>query len=415
MLLVALAAISTTRNVDFFSKVLTTRHAAVTQEHIVAVSAVITPQTAAKTRHEMDVVRGKRVHLLVDSDFRPFDEIAYYVLGDKPKATVFRPDLGQYITQEYPQITTFAEMVRTATPSYDSFLGALLDPNGMKDFLAAFKAAGKWTETSGNGKPIKLNYIEKLNIMELTMDPKTGRLVNALIANDKGRVEWKITYSPLKNRPDPANVKGAFAVKNFNETLAKPNAPINRNEAMTKIFDRHEPGQSFGYLVDDEGERVKILSTPNIVAQDDGILLWTYSNGMLTIRNLKSKAVYRGKASASQVIDAVANAGSRVDPILRDVLLEINPFRGMLEQGGSSVVTSRQGSKFVTTAKVETTTFRITSQADGQVLEIMTVIKDASGVLLTQSSRKLTPDSSWKPGVGSTSTAKPINQLFSPE
>lgn len=415
MLIAALAVLSSTRNVDYFSKVLSMRQAEVSQEHIVAVSAAVTPRTASRTTHSLDIVRGKRAHLTIDSDFRPYDEIAYFVLGENPSATVYRPDLGQYIKQDYPQIKTFAEMVRTATPSYDSFLGALLDPNGMKDFLAAFRAAGKWTETSGIGKPIKLNYVEGFNIMELTMDGKSGRLVRALIANDQGRVEWTMRYSPLKNRPNPADVKGAFEVKNFNETLAKPNAPINRNEAMMKIFERHEKDQVFAYSISDDGVRTRIYSGPGVVGQDDGQINWIYSNGILTLQNRTIKTVFRGKASASQAIDAVANAGSRVDPILRDVMLEVNPFRGMLEQGGSSVTTVRQGSKFVTTAKVDTVTFRITSQADGTVLDINTVIRDVDGALLTQSNRELTPDSSWRPGVKGTQSAKPINQLFSPE
>jgi hypothetical protein len=61
--------------------------------------------------------------------------------------------------------------------------------------------------------------------------------------------------------------------------------------------------------------------------QDDDLVSWTYDGKTLRLFDKKSRRFAEGEARFIEVVDAVAEAGSRVEPMGRSLAVKSNPFR----------------------------------------------------------------------------------------
>jgi hypothetical protein len=242
----------------------------------------------------------------------------------------FDPKTGQF-TESPMGDRKAVEALRSEAGGLDTLVFSLVEPSSLAKIFRDIDPSG-WRIESREGETL-LTKGSGLAKDTIGWNQETRLLTRYAQKTDRFGVEWRLAVRPGRPSPPPLP-SGAHKVGRLAPAVAPPVYDSQQARQVTEaLFRRYDRPGKLGYrLPGDEGDtRVRIDG--NKVWQRDRMAEWTYDGQSLCIQSFGQGWAYEGPATVSEVIDAVAQAGSRVDPLLRGLVTGKNPFRTLLGQG----------------------------------------------------------------------------------
>lgn len=389
MIIAATVLATSFQTVDFFLEAIVQAQSAVRKEHITATALTFADGRAAQAVYNLDIDRLASVHMTVQNipeTARP--QIFFYRFGQRnASAVVVDTGLQQYTRSLVPEARSFGPLAAKATPQLDEFVMLLGEPQGLQAFLTKIPPPDQWT-WSREKNQIVLSHRSQELTAAIAFPPRNPRPTRIAFQNKSGTIEWKFRYAPFKNLPDPSKKSGVFEVASFDPNLAAPKPQSQSARALLdRALARNEPAVQIAYQTKEAGQQVTVRYSPTRVYQKDSVAEWTYDGRQLRIFVPRTNTLYVGEATHAQLIDAVANAGTRVETNLRSLIAGKNPFRAIL--AGATTVNDNQRAKLFKpkgetprylTARVPAAEITlVVSPRDGFVLGVESAIYDQYG------------------------------------
>ncbi|MCW5940473.1 MAG: hypothetical protein KF884_12560 [Fimbriimonadaceae bacterium] len=240
------------------------------------------------------------------------------------------PKTGQY-TESPRGERKVVEALRSEAGGLDSLVFSLIEPSSLAKIFREIDPEGWRIEV--NGVETLLKKASGLAKDGIGWNRDSRLLTRYIQKTDKFGVEWRLNLRSGRTSPPPLP-PGAHKVGRLAPAVSPPvyDSQLARQVTET-LFRRYDRPGRLGYrLAEGEGEtRVRIDGSK--VWQRDRMAEWTYDGKTLRLHSLAQGWAYDGPATVSEVIDAVARAGSRVDPLLRGLVTGKNPFRTLFGQG----------------------------------------------------------------------------------
>jgi hypothetical protein len=253
------------------------------------------------------------------------------------EGTVRHVDLqsGRF-TEEPRGGRTVREAIVAEAVGLDPFVLALIDPPALSRLIQRWDVAGFSVESSG--KETRLARRSGLSQDLLAWDRETRLVTTRSHKTERFGVEWRLSFMPGESSP-PRLPPGARRVDRLSPVFAPPVYESRSAQRLAEsVFARYDRPGRLGYRVQGEGEPTRVKIEGRVVWQRDAAAEWRYDGVRLILHSLKGGWAYDGPAKVSDVIDAVARAGSRVDPLLRGLMTGKNPLRVWLGQGARVAV-----------------------------------------------------------------------------
>lgn len=320
-------------------------------ERIHATSEVYTPNGFLTTNYVIEVERPNRWKLTIKPNkVVVHEEVYYYDLGQKSGVCViYRPKSGQYV-QSTAEASNLTEFIGKVTPNIDEFLIALATQHGFDILREKLDISNSKWSFSNKGDKTTLKYKQDDGTTEVTFPAKSQRPSNFTFVNMTGVIKWNLKYEAGSKFINPAAAKGSYEVVQFDEMLGKAKATSSAAEqTLNLLLGHYDAPKSLGYTVTSATEKFTVQFTPKMAYQSDDKAAWTYDGRELKLYNKRLKTLFVGAATSAELLDYVAQTGSRVEHNLRSLLIGRNPYRIMLndyttvsQSKGSSLPESAQ-------------------------------------------------------------------------
>jgi len=301
-------------------------------ERILATSEVFTTNGSLKTDYILDVERPNRWKLTVKQNPAfAFEEVYYYDLGKEDGVCViYRPKTKQFIQSTAPA-SNLTQFINTVTPKIDEFLIILATQNGFDTLREKLDISNKkWTAITKNGQT-SLKYKQDDGTTEIEFPKSSLRPADFTFVNMSGVIKWHLKYEHGANMQNPAGLEGSYEVVQFDDMLGKGKATSPAAEkTLNTLFAHYDKPKALGYIATSGQEKVTVQYTPQMVYQSDEFATWQYDGRELKLYNKKLKTSYVGTATGAELIDYVARTGSRIEVLLRSLILGRNPYRLLL-------------------------------------------------------------------------------------
>ncbi len=245
----------------------------------------------------------------------------------------YDPELAQYTVTKRTGGEPLGKTLASLEQELDDLLLAYTDPEGMGVWMTDMVKLPGW-RLSGDSKKFSLTYKkgDKKILLEANKPGSTLRKVD--ITTGAQRLVWDIAYAPtvtgLAFRPP----SGASEVPVFDREMKPPTYKDSvAQKATNKLFDAYSGLTSLGFDVARDSGTTKVQMRGKFVRQEDAAAVWTYDGKTLTYHDKKSGKWYAGALKFTDVIDSVAKLGTRVDPTVRLLMTDFNPYRKRLGDG----------------------------------------------------------------------------------
>ncbi len=235
----------------------------------------------------------------------------------------------QYSVRQLKQPLPLRDVMTLAQPSLDDFFYTLIDPDTQKKFFESLKKVGPWEIR--RGAATELIYRKKTDAIVVSIDPATNEWVGLRLVGSGNEsiwtMKWSAPASDLAFHP-PTN---SFQVAKIDPLLTDPIIlDASLRPMIGKMIALFEHPSSLAFQIQGNGEKLSIWVKNGSLRQKDEKADWVAGGKTLALYQPKTNAIYIGKASNNDVIEAVANVGTRVDPLARGFLKGTNPLRELL-------------------------------------------------------------------------------------
>lgn len=321
---------------------------------------------------------SNRTFFLAGNDFNAYDAIVH-----------------ERLKREAVPIGSLVERFNSLVGKTDDVLVAFLEPDRLETFLQPFRTAEDWkirvrrgdtvlSRSSGTGPAA--------NSTEFAFETGSKRLSGMKITIPDGTLDWRIDYgtAPPAIRwqpPQDAPVVPSFTVRPAGPIYATPKAKtlaersIRAYDRLTHVVFRYSGTMGAGRAWI-SGGRVKEENSAFVY-------VWIENNGM--IHDKRKGRFYRGRAGLAGMIEYLARAGTRMDPVVRQIAARQNPVLVLLRSGvrvrhiGELSIDGVPGDvlRFQNESAVVTMVLR---KVDGLLASVETEIKDETGrpAMITQ-------------------------------
>lgn len=294
----------------------------------------------------------------------------------------------------------------------DLFPKLLMLPDGMDEWKSIFSATSNWKAVYG--KPI-VRLDSGGTFGELSLDIRSNRIGKFVNRTSDIRSDWTIHYKPLTDKSVFSPPKNGYQVVALTDPAAMPKMDKATSGVVNRMLRLYEPPKSLALQITDSDEITKIFYTKKGVRQEGQRVSFTYNGKNLLVS--ANGSTYHGASQPSDVFDAVANAGSRVDPILRDLILGVNPIRRMLETVSSlkTIGTSDINGQACTILQGKSQSVTLTLYVTKSDYQVRRITTSAPGSINYESSRdflKINDATDQQVKVAPSSNALPISRLL---
>lgn len=385
MILSAIVATSGQFQVHNFVAAMSLSQDKVVKESVFATAHMATSVGQLVIDYDMDVNRDGTCSIQVKDPRVIGPQVrSFYRFGPSVgTCSNYRADLKQIVTYE-GKPGSMAEVAKAVDPQFDMFVAMLVEREGLAAWFAELPVKGTWNWYD-KGADIKLQLKQNDMLVEFVLRKADSRLTRMTAGRPDGAINWSLKYAKFRNLPDPVAIKGTYRVANFDTEQLTAKADKAAAKHLQRAYKYYDPGRSFAFTRIEGDTRTKVSYTPQAVRQEGDGVSWSLTQGELVV-SAKS-GTYSGPASPGRTVDAVAGAGSRVEPFLRSLVIGRNPVRFMLNDayqvtvGGSGAV----GSDTCTILKATSqyADLMVTcSDKDGFIYMIVARTKDQSGRVL---------------------------------
>ena len=365
-------------------------HYRVPREHMVAKAVTMVPEGKVAVTYDLDIDRSGSCSMSVTDPRNPLPPTRlHFLFADKGASmAVYRQDLKQFELTEAKR-GDFTAVSQETNPEMDVFVRMLVEREGLTAWYENLPAKNKMT-TAWEGGKLRIELKSPNQGVVLFLRKGDGRLTRMMLANAAGAIDWTFSFSPYKGTKHPSKEAGAYQVAKFDEMIGEAKAKTPAVAALLKkSYAFYEPGKIFAYRLTESGSVTDVFYSPATFYQKDSTAEWLYDKGKTSLLVAKEGTVYTGSAGRGRLVEAVSKSGTRLETMLRSLIVGRNPMRLLLNDGctvsekGAGAVGSDPCKILLCTSQVADFTLTV-SQRDGFVYRIASRPKDARGNVLVE-------------------------------
>jgi len=325
---------------------------------------------------------------------------------DQRVLTVLDPKTNQYRQTKVSSSVSIKEAITGEIPQLDNLVFAMADENGVRAYIDTLRQLKPWT-VKVTPEEVGLLHQNGPASVYLGISPRNGLIKRIALANQGQATDWRFTYNPKS----PTTVafqapKNSYAVSELDPMVYEPTyANAEAKAITTKMFQAYDRPQALAFEVAEDGKKTEVWFRPGAVRQRNETVDFVFQAGNATVVSYPNRTAYSGAARSLQVIDAVGESGSRIDPSLRSLMRGQNPFRLLLGEKCSVAVKGRMeiDGQPCTILEADNKVARlslIVRNRDGLVVSVGSETKDKSGQRTSASQRiiRYRPTQSIKTG-----------------
>ncbi len=239
------------------------------------------------------------------------------------KTQAIDPALSQYTEAKAPADGRYEVELRRLAPELSEASLALSDPVYARMWLAQIRGSGKWSYRRTGGRFV-------LSSGSAVVEAREGDLALLRLRLGSGR---RLSETRLAHLAPP---RGAVLAPTQSLSKTEVLSPLairpqyenaTAREVMEQMLASYDGLKRIGYEVTEAGRRTRVLLNGSRMRQDDDLVSWTYDGRIFRLFDKKTRRFAEGEAKFIEVVDAVGEAGSRVEPMGRSLAVKSNPFR----------------------------------------------------------------------------------------
>ena len=408
MISALLVATLTVDQVDHILGLSAEAHRKVKSEQIVA--QLTTTDAAGKKSTTYTIAREvpARFAITVNDDADPSPPRRW--MFGAGQVIVMEPSTEKYMVHNTPAGTTIEQSLEQELPNIDQFARLLLKQNGLEEWAEINRQVPYWKHRKG--QPI-LAFDQPNLGGKMVFDPVTHRITELVTRVGQTTSSYKITYSDLPQK-DPFQVgENAYQVAMLSDPADLPDMNAETKAFVSKLLRNYEPPRSIAYQVQDDFGTADVYYTRKGVYQASNNARMQY-NGKQMVIAFGGKT-YRGAARQEQFLAGAEQAGTRVDPMLRDLIMGVNPVGRILESTDEARLAGRAtvDGESCTVLKAENDNLVLTfyvRQSDQFIKKIETTLPSTPNYKGVRTFKKL-KDASTPPEIEA-SSARPLTEFL---
>lgn len=232
---------------------------------------------------------------------------------------------------------SLSDRLASALGGIDDMLRISLNPASAKEFDAALRKSGGWQVSRRNGL-VDVRRSGGPGVREFAVDSR-GLLRRMEVFERGTTVKWTVDYRRQTRPVRLAIPASAHLVESFTELPALPKFASKEAERVVLAMLRAQADLKGTIRVSGDGGSGTLYVQGAHFGERRSDLEWTYDGRTLTIRSPQAHRFFRGAAHRYEVTDFVSRAtGSRVDPLLRQILAHEVPLQDLLPPNGAAKV-----------------------------------------------------------------------------
>lgn len=280
-------------------------------------------------RVTLDYQRPDRAHLTY-ADAPPRQ-----VWVEPNRVVVYDPRLQQYAVSKRAKDEALEAALQSKAPGLDGFLLALVASKGL-DSLPRQLAEAKsrfWT-IDGDSFRVEISNGESSVLLEI--DRRTRRLLRAKTTLDKETLDRRFSYRTAPAKLAFSAPKGARQVEEIDPLLLPPTfADPTARAVVDKLFARFDTRPELAFTMTTDEGPIEVWLARTRARQRDAIADWSVQDRRVRLLDRKTGSSYIGEATSGELLRAVSALGTRVDPLVRQMMRGSNPFRLLLGRGST--------------------------------------------------------------------------------
>ncbi len=302
---------------------------------------------------------------------------------DRQALTVFDATTRQYKKKKVASNVTVRDAILDEL-QVDELVLSVFDEGGIENYLKPLRLQKPW-KYSAEGNNILLSYSKPGAVFQVGIDGRTGFMNKMVIGTGSTATVWKIAVQPQapKNLAfvAPAN---SYPVSDFDPKIQEPKYANAAAEAITKkMFKAYDRPAALAYEVNEGGKKTMVWFKPGAIRQRDPSIDFTMKGGHATLLDLSKKVSFAGRAQTVEMIEAVGETGSRIEPNLRALMRGANPYRLLLGENCKVAVKGKMDLDGKQCTILE---------ADNEVALLSLIVRNSDGLVLSVSSELKTKE-----------------------
>lgn len=302
---------------------------------------------------------------------------------DRQALTVFDAATRQYKRKKVASTVSVRDAILDEL-QVDELVLSVFDEGGIENYLKPLRLQKPW-KYSAEGNNILLTYSKPGAVFKVGIDGRTGFMNKMVIGTGATATVWKIAVQPQapKNLAfvAPAN---SYPVSDFDPKIHEPKYANAQAEAITKkMFKAYDRPAALAYEVNEGGKKTMVWFKPGAIRQRDPAIDFTMKGGHATLLDLSKKVSFAGRAQTVEMIEAVGETGSRIEPNLRALMRGANPYRLLLGENCRVAVKGKMDLDGKQCTILE---------ADNEVALLSLIVRNSDGLVLSVSSELKTKE-----------------------
>lgn len=291
-----------------------------------------------RTNYELTFVRPDRIRLRAqepEQNGRAASDRTFALYGDDFAA--YDATVHERLARQAVPVGSIVERFSALVGKTDDVILGMLEPELLAKFMEPFRTAKGWKVSASGGVTTlsrRSGEGAQANTTSFQFETSTKRLRGMRIGIPDGTLVWQISYRAAPTSLNWRPPGDAPVVPSF--TL-RPIAPVYGDAQTKRIAERsiaaydrlrHTAFRIEGTMGDG---RVWISSGKVREEQPGFTYVWSQGQGAIAVRS--TETFYAGKAGLAGMIEYLARAGVRMDPIVRQIMTRQNPVRVLLVPG----------------------------------------------------------------------------------
>ena len=252
---------------------------------------------------------------------------------ERSRVVDYDPALMQYTSTERPSGDSLGKTLASIDKDLDDLLLAFADPEGIDVWATDMLKLRPWRIAQSGGKTT-MGYSKGGHKIVLDVDTARRLLRKVDITTGSQRLVWDIAYSRSVGRTVFRPPADATEVPVFDREMALPTyANAEARDVSQRMFGAYEGRGSMAFEVTRDTGTTKVQMAGKTIRQEDANATWTYDGRRLVLFSKRTNRWYSGELGFIDVIDLVAQHGTRVDPTASLMYRRFNPYRKRLGDG----------------------------------------------------------------------------------
>ncbi len=251
---------------------------------------------------------------------------SYWITAGKMVAYDSRAN--ETLSRPLPAASTVLQRATAALGELDAPVQISLSPKVLDAFLSGMRSLPGWA-VSARGSKVTISrqstLAGKRAYTELAFDSQ-HHLAGFESRAGGTTVDWKFSYHTPRMSTSRVP-KDARIVKVFTERERPPKYASHEAERIARSTQNAYGALRSARIDTDGAEGAKHLYWSGArIGESDPSWSWLYDGRTLTIVDKRGAKIMKGPLKSHEILATVAEAGFRVDPLLRDVLLRVAPY-----------------------------------------------------------------------------------------